>query len=91
MAVERQELRSSPWLGIGPMQFAALASVVGAHPHNWPLQVAAEWGLLHSVFAPLQFSVGPSIRRSATNVYVLSTLTMAVTAAFCLDSSTATW
>ena len=27
------------------MQFAALNSRVGAHPHNWPLQIAAEWGL----------------------------------------------
>lgn len=38
-------IASSPWLGLGPMQFAALGSRVGAHPHNWILQIAAEWGL----------------------------------------------
>lgn len=38
-------IRSHPWLGIGPMQFAALGSPVGAHPHNWVLQIAAEWGV----------------------------------------------
>jgi hypothetical protein len=40
-----KSIASSPWLGIGPMQFAALDSHVGAHPHNWVLQIAAEWGL----------------------------------------------
>jgi len=34
-----------PLLGLGPMHFARLGSYVGAHPHNWPLQIAAEWGL----------------------------------------------
>jgi O-antigen ligase len=34
-----------PLLGLGPMQFAALQSYVGAHPHNWPLQLSSEWGL----------------------------------------------
>lgn len=34
-----------PLLGLGPMQFASLKSYVGAHPHNWVLQVASEWGL----------------------------------------------
>jgi O-antigen ligase len=38
-------IRASPWLGMGPMQFAALGSPVGAHPHNWVLQIASEWGL----------------------------------------------
>jgi O-antigen ligase len=38
-------IRASPWLGMGPMQFATLGSPVGAHPHNWVLQVASEWGL----------------------------------------------
>jgi len=36
---------SNPVLGLGPMQFAALQSYVGAHPHNWPLQLSSEWGL----------------------------------------------
>lgn len=34
-----------PVLGLGPMHFAALNSHVGAHPHNWPLQIASEWGV----------------------------------------------
>lgn len=42
---------ASPWIGIGPMQFAALGSPVGAHPHNWVLQIASEWGLPALVIA----------------------------------------
>jgi len=38
-------IKASPLLGIGPMQFASLGSLVGAHPHNWVLQAGAEWGL----------------------------------------------
>ena len=36
-----------PWLGVGPMHFAHHAGYlhIGAHPHDWLLQVAAEWGL----------------------------------------------
>lgn len=35
----------SPLLGIGPMHYAAIPNVEAAHPHNFYLQVAAEWGL----------------------------------------------
>jgi hypothetical protein len=35
----------SPVLGIGPGQFTQFESYAGAHPHNWMLQVAAEWGV----------------------------------------------
>jgi putative inorganic carbon (hco3(-)) transporter len=34
-----------PWLGAGPMHFAALESTVAAHPHNLVLQWFAELGL----------------------------------------------
>jgi O-antigen ligase len=36
-----------PWLGVGPMHFAHHAGYLhmGAHPHDWFLQIAAEWGL----------------------------------------------
>lgn len=34
-----------PWLGAGPMHFAALRSVAGAHPHQMILQWSAEWGI----------------------------------------------
>jgi O-antigen ligase len=36
----------SPVLGIGPVQFTSFESYAGAHPHNWVLQLASEWGLL---------------------------------------------
>ncbi len=34
-----------PMLGIGPMGLALDVNLVAAHPHNAPLQIAAEWGL----------------------------------------------
>ena len=38
-------MRDHPWLGAGPMHYAALAHPKGAHPHNLYLQWAAEFGL----------------------------------------------
>jgi len=38
-------ISKAPLLGIGPMQFATFDNRVGAHPHNWIMQVAAEWGV----------------------------------------------
>jgi putative inorganic carbon (HCO3(-)) transporter len=40
-----EAIGSAPWLGIGPMQFGAIPNVWSAHPHNWVLQLASEWGL----------------------------------------------
>jgi len=40
-----EAMRSAPWLGLGPMQFAAIPQVWAAHPHNWILQLGCEWGL----------------------------------------------
>lgn len=40
-----QAMQTHPWLGIGPMAFAALPNVSNAHPHNALLQIAAEWGV----------------------------------------------
>jgi hypothetical protein len=36
-----------PWLGVGPMHFAHYSGHlhIAAHPHDWLLQVAAEWGI----------------------------------------------
>lgn len=36
-----------PWLGAGPMHFAHHAGDMhlGAHPHDWLMQIGAEWGL----------------------------------------------
>ncbi|KEZ78819.1 hypothetical protein C41B8_01777 [Salinisphaera hydrothermalis C41B8] len=38
-------IRLHPWLGIGPMQFAAIDTGLASHPHNAVLQWAVEWGL----------------------------------------------
>lgn len=35
-----------PWLGVGPLNFAATHHTFGAHPHNLPLQILVEWGLI---------------------------------------------
>ena len=35
-----------PLLGVGPMHFAYVDNGLGAHPHNFWLQLAAEWGVL---------------------------------------------
>lgn len=42
------DIRSSPWLGTGPMQFAMLGrhpNVPGAGTHDFALQFASEWGV----------------------------------------------
>jgi O-antigen ligase len=57
-------IRASPLLGIGPMNFAALGSQVGAHPHNWILQVAVEWGIPAAlVVGALVILLGVRIRK----------------------------
>lgn len=38
-------IAAQPFLGAGPMMFAATNNGVGAHPHNVILQLAYEWGL----------------------------------------------
>lgn len=42
-----QMVSAQPWLGAGPLHFAHVASADGnaAHPHNWALQLASEWGI----------------------------------------------
>jgi O-antigen ligase len=42
-----QLMAAHPWLGIGPQHYAHEESMVkwAAHPHNFILQVGAEWGL----------------------------------------------
>lgn len=36
-----------PWLGAGPLHYAHKCAAMGlaAHPHNWALQLASEWGI----------------------------------------------
>ena len=45
-ALSWEAIVKHPLLGLGPMNFVALRSHVGAHPHSWPLQIGMEWGLL---------------------------------------------
>ncbi|QJE00434.1 O-antigen ligase family protein [Massilia forsythiae] len=42
-----QLIVAHPWLGVGPLHFAHYGAdlKIGAHPHDWILQVAVEWGL----------------------------------------------
>src|SRR3990167_3565374 len=41
-------VQQHPWLGAGPLHYAQFCAPLGiaAHPHNWVLQIAAEWGLV---------------------------------------------
>jgi O-antigen ligase len=40
-----QHIQAHPGLGVGPMHYAHMPNAKAAHPHNLPLQLAAEWGL----------------------------------------------
>jgi len=42
-------IQESPLLGQGPMHFAHLHHPVGAHPHNFILQLGSEWGIIATV------------------------------------------
>ena len=44
-AMAWMQIQAHPWLGIGPMHFAAIPMKLSAHPHNAVLQLAAEWGV----------------------------------------------
>lgn len=44
-SISLELIRENPWLGIGPMQFAALPQTRFAHPHNFVLQFMVEWGV----------------------------------------------
>ena len=40
-------IRENPWLGAGPVHFAHHGRdlQMASSPHNWPLQIASEWGM----------------------------------------------
>lgn len=40
-------IAAHPWLGVGPQHFAheGASLYTAAHPHNWVLQIAVEWGI----------------------------------------------
>lgn len=43
----------NPWLGIGPMNFAATSNFYGNHPHSSLLQILSEWGIPATVLCTL--------------------------------------
>lgn len=43
--------QANPWLGVGPMHYAATYNPIAAHPHQVVLQWAAEWGLPATLLA----------------------------------------
>ncbi|MBT8063829.1 MAG: O-antigen ligase family protein [Gammaproteobacteria bacterium] len=51
------DIRSHPWFGIGPMGYACVSTAGFGHPHNFALQIAAEWGLPAAVAAAALFLV----------------------------------
>lgn len=57
-------IKQHPLLGVGPMHFAAIPNMVGAHPHNSILQLAAEWGI-PAMLLLVGFAVYGLIRFSA--------------------------
>lgn len=48
----------NPWLGVGPMHFAATVNPIAAHPHQVVLQWLAEWGLFATLAACLLAFLG---------------------------------
>jgi hypothetical protein len=59
---------NNPLLGIGPMNYACTSPRRVGHPHNFPLQLAAEWGMpvalvVCLVFLFLSWRIGHSIRQ----------------------------
>lgn len=71
-----EAILSAPLFGIGPMQFAAIPGVWAAHPHNWILQIASEWGLIAAALAI--FGIQRSFRRRVAELR-----TMCADAAVC--------
>lgn len=64
---------ANPWLGAGPMHFAAVHNPVAAHPHQVFLQWAAEWGFLATMIASVLAAWGILhgayvLRRPSANV-----------------------
>ncbi|NMM37058.1 MAG: O-antigen ligase family protein [Glaciimonas sp.] len=62
-----------PWLGAGPLHYAHYAIDVqaGAHPHNWILQIGAEWGL--PALLCLCIAIGLALRRLLQTAKLIAT------------------
>lgn len=51
-------VQDQPWLGAGPMHFAAQSGDIASHPHNALLQIAAEWGAPVALLVLILFGWG---------------------------------
>lgn len=88
-----QLINAHPWLGIGPQHFAHEGArlYAGAHPHDWMLQIAAEWGipallcLLGTIILGLRALIRSGARLDTAdlpNQQILVSLLVACTAIF---------
>jgi putative inorganic carbon (HCO3(-)) transporter len=86
-------IASHPWLGVGPQHYAheGASLYTAAHPHNWVLQIAAEWGipallcLIGVIFVGARALVRSGARVAKddrSNQQILVTLLVACTAIF---------
>jgi O-antigen ligase len=51
-----RDARAHPLLGIGPMNYVCTSPAYIGHPHNFPLQLAAEWGVPVALAVSLLFA-----------------------------------
>jgi putative inorganic carbon (hco3(-)) transporter len=87
-------IKTSPWLGIGPMHYAYYPNAIGAHPHNSTLQFAAEFGLPATVtiiilvlwFLYKWVSATPNAKSATTQHEHPSTMTLWIAIFFSLLS-----
>jgi putative inorganic carbon (HCO3(-)) transporter len=69
-SVTVRDARDNPLLGIGPMNYVCTSKERIGHPHNFPLQLAAEWGIpvalaVCVIFFFLLWRISRSIRQEA--------------------------
>ena len=67
-SVTVRDARDNPLLGIGPMNYVCTSPVPIGHPHNFLLQLAAEWGIAVAlavcvIFLFLLWRISNSIRQ----------------------------
>jgi len=82
---------ASPWLGVGPMHYAADNHEKGAHPHSLPLQLLAEWGwpatlLIGLIWASLMVAMARRLRTSSGCELQLGACALACWASVFVDS-----
>lgn len=92
-ALSWELIREHPLLGVGPMHFAAQAHATNAHPHNFVLQFAVEWGIPATIilFGTLAWAAWKWLRFAQTSsrdsdcppwkVFLLISLTASMAAA----------